>query len=287
MIAKVNDYIIKKEEFGMQLQHLMQSMQVETADHDTKQKALDKLIDAYLLLEAARQANIEIEVADLDNQEIEYMMCFADKESFQTMLAANNTSQEKIRVHLHDTLLIKKYIQISCACQKEIPADKLLELYEDNKSEFIAEEQVRVSHILIANDDEDAQTTATEIRKLINNPQEFKAITEVVSTCPSNTKSGDLGYISRGKMVAAFDATAFALGKDEISAPVKTAFGYHIIMVTDKLPRRTVDFATIKPVLYKRLMQIEVELALIKHLKELRAAANIHVNEEGLATFIV
>lgn len=64
----------------------------------------------------------------------------------------------------------------------------------------------------------------------------FAELAEAESGCPSARKGGDLGTFTRGQMVKEFDETAFALPVGQISAPVKTQFGYHLIMVTEKTP---------------------------------------------------
>jgi parvulin-like peptidyl-prolyl isomerase len=67
---------------------------------------------------------------------------------------------------------------------------------------------------------------------------------------------------------------------DEISQPIETKHGYHIIIVTDKREAGTLTFEEVKEPLIKRLQQIDFELKLEKHLKELREKADIYINEE-------
>ena len=66
--------------------------------------------------------------------------------------------------------------------------------------------------------------------------EKFAELAKAHSACPSSEKGGDLGLFTHGQMVPEFDKAAFELAAGEVSAPVKTRFGYHLIMVTDKQP---------------------------------------------------
>ena len=89
--------------------------------------------------------------------------------------------------------------------------------------------QVRASHILV-----DKQSDAERLIDKLKSGSRFEDLARKHSTCPSGKKGGDLGYFGHNQMVKEFESAAFKLGKGEISGPVKTQFGYHIIKVTDK-----------------------------------------------------
>lgn len=89
--------------------------------------------------------------------------------------------------------------------------------------------QVRASHILVK-----TRKEAVQIKKEIENGASFEELAERYSQCPSGQNGGDLGYFTRGKMVSQFEDEAFELPVGEISSPVGTQFGWHIIKVTDK-----------------------------------------------------
>ena len=84
--------------------------------------------------------------------------------------------------------------------------------------------KVKCSHILV-----EKQSQAIEILEEIKNGKKIGAAAKEISTCPSSKKEGDLGYFTKGMMVKEFEDVAFNLEVGEVSAPVKTQFGYHII----------------------------------------------------------
>lgn len=89
--------------------------------------------------------------------------------------------------------------------------------------------QVRASHILVK-----TRSEALQIKKDIDNGGDFAYYAKTYSLCPSGQNGGDLGYFGRGQMVQPFEDTAFEMNVGEVSEPVGTEFGWHLIKVTDK-----------------------------------------------------
>ena len=84
--------------------------------------------------------------------------------------------------------------------------------------------KIKCSHILV-----EKQSEAMQLLEEIKKGKKFGAVAKEISKCPSGKKDGDLGYFTKGMMVKEFEDVAFRLQVGEISAPVKTQFGYHII----------------------------------------------------------
>ena len=90
-------------------------------------------------------------------------------------------------------------------------------------------EQVRASHILVKTEEE-----AKIIAANIKNEEDFANAAAQHSHCPSGANGGDLGFFPRGMMVKPFEDAAFSLEIGKVSEPVKTQFGWHLILVTEK-----------------------------------------------------
>ena len=88
--------------------------------------------------------------------------------------------------------------------------------------------KIRAAHILVKTEEE-----ATAIVDNLASGGSFEAIAQAKSQCPSGKRGGDLGWFGHGQMVREFEKTAFSMKKGEISGPVKTQFGWHIIKVLD------------------------------------------------------
>lgn len=131
------------------------------------------------------------------------------------------------------------------------------EEYVLNKHSFKQPETVHAQHILIEfNDDEQrAKNLAGFVReKLLAGKHSFEELAEEYSADASvKNNKGDLGYFPRGKMVPEFETEAFSLKVGQVSEPIKTQFGYHIIKLLDKKPEKPLAFEDVKADLISRL----------------------------------
>ena len=89
--------------------------------------------------------------------------------------------------------------------------------------------EVKASHILVETEQE-----AKDLYEKIKNGLSFEEAAMENSLCPSGQAGGDLGFFPRGMMVKPFENAAFDLNVGELSQPVQTQFGWHLILVTDK-----------------------------------------------------
>ena len=138
--------------------------------------------------------------------------------------------KRKVRYALIDVQAIRERIQAS-------PQD-VQRFYEDNQQQYSTPEQIRASHILLKTEGKDDAAVKKEAEDLAAKAKagaDFADLAKKHSQDDSNnTKGGDLDFFGRGQMVADFDKVAFAMKPGEISAPVKTEFGYHVIKLTEK-----------------------------------------------------
>jgi peptidyl-prolyl cis-trans isomerase D len=138
---------------------------------------------------------------------------------------------------------------------KETPSDDdLRQLYESEIDRFTQRERRDVRHILITVDPnadaataEAARARIMAIRKKIESGADFGKVAKEDSQDPgSAAQGGDLGFIEKGLMDPAFDQAAFALKQGQLSEPVRTRFGYHLIQVTKIDPAKVKPFAEVK-----------------------------------------
>ena len=236
-----------------------------------RKDVLNYLIDNLLVDQYLTQLKIPVDAKEVDDR-VAQIKAEAKKGGMQfpTLLGRLFLTEADLRRELTGALRWDKFVIRQ-------GNDKVLhEMFDKNKSMFDGS-QMRASHILIA---ADAATAAqarqrlADVRKQIeaevaagmaalpasadNLAKEkermrltgnaFAAAARKISICPSKEKGGDLGWFPRaGQMVEPFARAAFALKPYQISEPVATQFGYHLILAVDSKPGKDVKFEDVKP----------------------------------------
>ncbi len=146
---------------------------------------------------------------------------------------------------------------------------EIAQYYQAHEGAYRVPERVRVRHILIklspkASKEEvaKARKEALKIEKLAKSGKDFAKLAEKYSQGPSAKNGGDLGYFARGTMVKPFEDAVFSMKKGEISGPIRTRFGFHIIKVLDIQPAHT-----------KPLLEVKAEIETTLKLKKARSIA--------------
>ncbi|MBB46023.1 MAG: peptidylprolyl isomerase [Rhodospirillaceae bacterium] len=149
----------------------------------------------------------------------------------------------------------------------QVTEEALQKIYSETKSEMASGDQIKARHILL-----DSEEKAMEIIKKLQAGGEFAKLASEYSTGPSAASGGDLGWFGEGQMVPEFSKAAFALNPgDIVTKPVKTQFGWHIILVEDRKDSAPPSFDEAKEQLASTMSQ-----KLLKELIEtLRTKAKI------------
>jgi peptidyl-prolyl cis-trans isomerase D len=131
-----------------------------------------------------------------------------------------------------------------------VPPADIERAYNANIEQYSTPEQIRVSHILLKTEGKDDAAVKARVEELLKQARagaDFADLAKKNSEDEGSAKNGgDLDYFRRGRMVPEFEQVAFSLEPGQISDPVKTSFGYHIIKVVDKKPGTTRPLAEVR-----------------------------------------
>jgi peptidyl-prolyl cis-trans isomerase C len=153
--------------------------------------------------------------------------------------------------------------------------DAMRKVYDDAIKQMPPEEEVHARHILVPTEDE-AKAIEAELKK----GADFAALAKEKSKDPGAAEGGDLGYFTKDQMVPEFADVAFKLDKGQISDPVKTQFGWHIIKVEDKRTKPTPTFDDVKT----QLQTYVTHKAQAELVENLRKSATIDRLDQPAAT---
>lgn len=148
----------------------------------------------------------------------------------------------------------------------QVSEEEARAFYDAAPARFGQEEMVRARHILLTIDqDASAEEEAavrkriSDLRARIKNLDDFAAAAQRSSQCPSAPMGGDLGWFGRGAMVEPFEQAAFALKRGEISEPVRTRFGYHLIMIEEKREAGIPTFDEVRDEIARQIAEEKAE----------------------------
>ena len=159
-------------------------------------------------------------------------------------------TEKDIKTEIVNYLKIVKLLE----SEVEITEEEMKTHFEENKDSYNEPEQVEASHILVENEE-----TANTVKEKLDKGEDFAELAKEYSTDTSNAENGgELGYFSKGTMVEEFENVAFSMNVGEISDPVKTDYGYHIISVTDKKEAKEANFEDHKEEIKQTLFDQEI-----------------------------
>ena len=155
--------------------------------------------------------------------------------------------------------------------------ETLRQIYDAEAQQFREEEQRLVRHILLesaAGDNTAAIDQANELIYRLNTGEEFAHLAGEFSTdIGSASQGGDLGWISRGATVPAFESVAFTLSEGEVSEPVESEFGVHIIRVDEIQAEKAKPFEEVRDELAEQAIRNQAEIEMFEIAEEMRNVA--------------
>lgn len=235
---------------------------------------LQQLVQETLIDQYAKNNNISVTDAEIDARESQIKANFPSG-SWEEMLKARGLTEADVRSALREQLILDKAL----AKDVTITPAQIKDYFNKNRASFDKPEQVTARHILVPN-----LALANQVEADLKAGQNFADLAKKYSTDPgSKDKGGDLGSFRRGQMVPAFDKYAFSAPIGQISPPIKSPFGYHIIQVESRTPGQKATLASATQQITDTLRQQQEAPLIQPFLQGLQQKATIVVNDPQFA----
>lgn len=237
-VANINGTSISSEEFQKRMDRLTREGQGNFDTPEGKEELLDILIAREVLTQEGKRLGLD------KKKEV----------------------KERIDEMAKEVIISETVNQI--ATEKLTDAE-MKKYYNENKADF---KEIRASHILVKTEEE-----AKEIKKKLDQGGDFAALAKEKSTDPGSApRGGDLGFFTKDRMVKAFSDAAFSLKVNEVSKPVQSPFGFHIIKVVETKDAK--NFEELAPAQLQNIRGL-----MINHeIDQLKEKAKIKVNKNRL-----
>jgi peptidyl-prolyl cis-trans isomerase C len=287
-VASVDGVAIPRVELESEIKHLQQlSAQggqgmMAPNDATLQDKALDNLIERELLYQKSVKEGIQVDETAVQEQIESIKKRFPTAEEYQVALGGMSLTEPILQKNISKGLVIQQFVEKEIMPKVIISDADTQKFYDENPQYFKRPEQIKAAHILVKVEegaDEAKKTAAMEKIKMVQEKikagEDFATLAKEHSEGPSGPKGGDLGQFGRGQMVKPFEDAAFALNNGEVSEIVTTRFGYHIIMVEEKVEASTVPLDEAKPDIDNFLKKQKTEAEIRSYVEGLKETADI------------
>ncbi|MFG6667188.1 peptidylprolyl isomerase [Halomonas sp. HNIBRBA4712] len=245
VVAVVNDGVIMKSELDDRVSQVEQQAQAQGGNlppqRQLQEQVLERMVLDEIQLQMARQANLSVDDTELNRQ----LRSIAESngmsmDAFADALEADGLTLASVREEVRREMLMRQVQQRQVQQRvnvSEREVERFLEQQGGQQNQSFIEER-RARHILVelnpTRNDDQARARAEQVRSRLQQGEDFAAVArEFSDDRGSALNGGDLGWVRPGQTVPAFEEAMSALSPGQISAPVRSQFGYHIIEVLD------------------------------------------------------
>jgi len=261
VIAKVGPYSLTKADFEKELEKNSHLKALLTMRPELKQLLVKRWVEVTLLALAGEDEGL------LKDPEVK-----AQVEEQTRMILAQNYYERKVLKNL------------------KVSERELQEYYLKHKKDYRVPERVKARHILIRVPEKagpEAQKAALkkaeDLRQKILAGADFSEIAHKYSEDPgTKDKGGELGFFARGQMIPEFEEAVFKLKVGELSPPIKTRFGYHLVQVEAKVPAQEQPYEKVKDQVRQDLLEAKKTERIKALMTKLRKKYPVEIYTENL-----
>ena len=291
--VRVNGVDISNERFNAFYQEYRRPHGINIAgrgDHlqrltKLRKEAMDEMIEQELVRQAAEAQGIEVTGAEIDAALAEVSEPFETSEAFARRLESEGFTLDSYRQHVGRMIAAKKYLDGIRMTVATVSDEELESYYRDNEIRLTLPEQVRVRHILLTWKPMGTTDDRAAIRKQMlpileraRAGEDFAELAREYSDDYATARNGgDTGLFHRGQMAPAFETAAFALQPGEISDPVDTPFGVHILRLDERKESRLLPLEEIREQLREHIREEKMEAAVKQETERLRQEGEVEI----------
>ena len=209
---------------------------LEDAKKHFREQLAQQFVMKSLLLAEIEKKGVKLSDEDRKKREEEFLKSVAGRpgapKTIDELLEKHPFGKERARKDFDESILIQKLIEQEVTSKIKVDEKKVAEQFAAATSNYTAAVKAAAG----------AEGKIKDLKKQLDGlkgdalTNKFAQLAKAHSDCPSKSKGGDLGQFTRGQMVPEFDKVAFSSEPLKVSDPVKTQFGWHLVMVTKKTP---------------------------------------------------
>jgi len=250
-------------------------------------QSLDTLIGEKLMEEQVQELGLSVADAELEAAiaDVKRQNNITDDAQFEQLLSGEGLTIQGYKDFLRKQMSRMRLVQLRVSSKVKVSEEDLKAAYTQYTKLESGDAEVHARHILVQVDPkakpeqvEAARKKAEALAAEARRPGvDFAELAKARSEGASAADGGDLGFFRRGVMVPAFEKVAFSMKEGEVSEPVRTQFGWHVLKVEERRAVDVAPFEQVKAELESRLKLQKTEKFVEQYVQELRQRASVEV----------
>lgn len=283
VVATVNGEVISRVDFEHELSRESQAMEGAAPRSPEqiqpyKQTLLETLIERLVLLQAAREAQVQVSADEVDRRVLALTSEYPAG-TFDTALAQSQTSRTELARRTREQLIVERLLTDHVFSRVAVTEEQIRRVYDENPDAWVEPEQVHAQQIVVKGLDE-----AKRLQQLLWQGKKFPELARRYSLSPDARVGGDLGFFKRGELPPAFDDAIFRLSAGQVSEVVSTDYGFHLFKLVEKRPSKKRELAEVRSVIEGKLLTTLRSERQASYVKQLRDKAQVKVNDAVLVS---
>ncbi len=280
-VARVDGREITADEFNQAVFEHVSRMPPQVSRQVTQafvNQVLDFLIDRALVDAVLEEADIEVSDEELEAAFAEFRSRFPDDQTFAMYQAQLGMTEEVIRDAMRPDVTLEKYLRDRY--ELEVTDEELTTYFEENREQFGEPPMADVKQIVIrverdGSGEEEARSKIEAAHRELSEGAEFAQVATEYSEGPTAARGGELGPVPQGVLPDALDEAAFSLPIGELSEPIRSPFGYHILQISSRTEGQEVTLAEVRDEVAMRVRHRQTAEVFQRFMDEMKAEVEI------------
>ena len=285
IVAVVNDAIITQADVVEEVSSLLEEQRSPAPDGPDagrlQQAVLDRLIERQLLLQEAKRVGATVGTDEVVQRLEAIRQRFGSEDAFRESLRESGTSEEVLKEHLRDQLLVQRLIDAKIRATIVVSPQEVAKALEQHPQLAKSGDRVQASHILIrtseTRSEEQAKALMEQLHQQLKAGADFAELARRYSEDSYRDQGGRMDWTAQGELMPELDAALFSLPPGELSEPIRSRLGFHVVRVEDRRTASSLSLVEANRAIQQHLYQEKFEAALARWLDELKQRAYIQI----------
>ncbi len=291
IVAVVNKDIITEWDLNVRMSALMEEQEEPFDDHEEasefRRAVISRLIEERLIIQEGQRLGLTVEPEEVSARVQELRRTFAPQERYDAMLQEAQLTEEQLKTKLREQLLMQRTIDQKVRSTIVISPAELQRALKaapiPHNASTPPEDEVLIAHVLVRISEErsaeEAQRLIAQLSQRLLNGEAFEQLAREHSEGPHAEEGGRLGWVKPSEMLPELSTALSELTLGEVSQPIHSHLGFHLVKMLDRRQPQSQDPASIQETVQRQLYQQKFANAMGKWLEDLKQQAYIEVME--------